>query len=105
MPVKPFAATRRTATWAQLVDRLADEWRQPNAAAAEPVILEERNGQQELVHVYVVWSDWRQLDRAERGEIIMEAAERVKPLSEVLKITIAMGLTPDEADRFKVDWR
>lgn len=104
MPVKPFG-TSRPVDWAQLVDRLAEEWKEPDTAAQEPVILEERNSQKELVHVYVVWSDWSHLDRTERGEIIMDAAEKVMPLSSVLKITIAMGLTPTEADRFKIKWR
>lgn len=94
-----------TAAQAQLVDRLAAEWRNPTPNAPEPVILEEANSQGEIVHVYVVWSDWSQLDRVQRGEVIMDAAEKVKPLADVSKITIAMGLTPEEADRFGVKWR
>jgi len=45
------------------------------------------------------------MDREQRGEISMDAAERVKAQDELLKITIAMGLTPDEADRFAIQWR
>jgi hypothetical protein len=104
MPVKPFGASRPVA-WTQLASRLAQEWKSPNPSAPEPVILEDRNAQQDVVHVYVVWSDWSHLDRAQRGEIIMDAAEKVMPLSQVLKIAIAMGLTPDEADRFGIKWR
>jgi hypothetical protein len=35
----------------------------------------------------------------------MDAAEKIKPPADVSKITIAMGLTPEEADRFGVKWR
>src|SRR5438874_11149088 len=104
MPLREYAATH-TSDQARLVDRLAAEWSTPNAAAAEPVILEEKNSRGEVVHVYVVWSDWAHLDRERRGEVIMDAAERVKQVGDVLKITIAMGLTPDEADRFGIKWR
>ncbi|MDB5301391.1 MAG: hypothetical protein JWO87_3054 [Phycisphaerales bacterium] len=104
MPVRQYTPTH-TPDHARLVDLLADEWRAPNAAAQEPVILEEPNSKGEIVHIYVVWSDWAHLSRDKRGEIIMDAAERVKPLPEVLGITIAMGLTPDEADQFGLKWR
>lgn len=57
------------------------------------------------MHVYVVWSEWAHLGREERGEIIMDAAEKVKLPPDLQRITIAMGLTPDEADRFGIRWR
>ena len=104
MPVKQYKPAR-PADFDQLVDRLADEWKAPNSAAPEPVILEEANPRGEVTHVYAVWSDWAHLSREVRGEILMDAAERVKPMTDVLKITIAMGLTPDEADRFGIKWR
>jgi hypothetical protein len=104
MPVKSYNPSR-PADMQVLVDRLAAEWESPDPAAAEPVILQEPNHKGDVVRVYVVWSDWAHLDRERRGEVIMDAAERVKPMPDVLKITIAMGLTPDEADRFKIRWR
>ena len=104
MPVRRITPTL-SPTEAQLVDRLAAEWKSPAAATVEPVVLEETDKQGNVVHVYVVWSDWAQLDRVRRGEVIMDAAERVKPTNEVLSITIAMGLTPEEADRFNLKWR
>src|SRR4051812_42626238 len=103
MPVRQYNTTR-PAQQTQLVDRLSQEWESPDPSATEPVILEERNSKGEVVHVYVVWSDWSSMSREHRGEVIMDAAERVKPMSDVLKITIAMGLTPDEADRFGIKW-
>jgi len=104
MPVRQFVPAR-AAGHAQLVERLAEEWRSPDPAATEPVILEEKDRSGDVVHVYVVWSDWANMDRVHRGEVIMDAAERILPLDAVLKITIAMGLTPEEADRFGLKWR
>ena len=102
MPVKSY-----NPTWSpelsKLVKRLASEWSKPTKAA-EPVILEEAS-RGPVVHIYVVWSDWANLTREQRGEIIMDAAERVKSKKQLLQITIAMGLTPEEADRFGVKWR
>src|SRR4051794_18800016 len=98
MPVRQYSPVRPP-SYDQLVDGLATEWGTPNMTATEPAILEEKDARGELAHIYVVWSDWADLDRQTRGEIIMDAAERVKPKDEVLKITIAMGLTPNEADR------
>ncbi|HWE97803.1 MAG TPA: hypothetical protein VG269_27860 [Tepidisphaeraceae bacterium] len=72
---------------------------------AEPVILEESSAKGEVVHVYVVWSQWAHLNRDQRGEIVMEVAELVKLRQDLLKITIAMGLTPHEADKFGLNWR
>jgi hypothetical protein len=104
MPVRRFMPTQ-SVLQSELIDRLAKEWQFPDPTAIEPVILEEQDKKGDLVHVYVVWSDWAQLDREKRGDIIMDAAEQVKTPEQVLNITIAMGLTPDEADRFDLKWR
>jgi hypothetical protein len=104
MPVKQYNSTRPP-DQASLVSRLAQEWQTPNSGASEPVILEESDAKGKVVHVYVVWSDWSHLRREFRGEVIMDAAERVKLPDEVLNITIAMGLTPSEADSFGIKWR
>ena len=102
MPVKSYNPIRPPEQ-SRLAERLASEWGNPTEAT-EPVILEQsdRGG---IVHVFVVWSDWSHLTREQRGEIIMDAAERVKSKDQLLKITIAMGLTPDEAERFGIQWR
>ena len=104
MPVRTYNPSR-PADLLALTDRLASEWAAPAPGSDEPVILEEANGRGDVFHVYVVWSDWAHLDRQRRGEVIMDAAERVKRPEDVVKITIAMGLTPEEADRFGIRWR
>jgi hypothetical protein len=96
MPVKPFTQAQ-TPGHVALVDDLYEEWIRPNPTAHEPVILEEKDRRNKLVHVYVIWSKWAHLDGIERSEIIMDAAEKKFAMQDLLEITIAMGLTPDEA--------
>jgi hypothetical protein len=82
-----------------MVDQLSREWTSPAGNLSEPLILEEFDRANALRHVYVVWSRWRGVDRAERSEIIMDAAEKRFGPSKALDITVAMGLEPDEAHR------
>jgi hypothetical protein len=106
VPVREFKTqAARSTDYGRLVKRLATEWHNRKSTGTEPVILEEKNKKGDVVHVYVIWSDWEELDREQRGDVIMDAAERVLKLPALLNITIAMGLTPDEADRFKLKWR
>ena len=104
MPVRQYVANQPPEL-TKLVKRLAKEWQSANSTAREPVILEERNRKGDVEHVYVIWGDWAHLDRTLRGEIIMDAAEIKFAPNDLQSITIAMGLTPDEADRFGLKWR
>jgi hypothetical protein len=104
MPVRPYK-TVSSPDQTRLTAALEKEWRTPNPAVQEPVVLEESDSKGNVVHIYVIWSDWANLSRETRGETIMDAAERVKSVPEVLNITIAMGLTPEEADRFNIKWQ
>lgn len=60
------------------------------------IIEEEQFGKR--IHVTVIWAAWKDLPPEERGRAIMDAYERARP-DDVLRITIALGLTPAEADR------
>ena len=101
MPVKAFTQTQ-SPKYLALVDELYEEWSRPKPAAHEPVILEEKDRRNKLVHVYVIWTKWTQLDGIERSEIIMDAAQKRLPTDDLLEITIAMGLTPVEAQRMGI---
>ena len=81
-----------------MVNELAAEWKNPSQNV-EPEILLERDRERRIVHVYVIWSKWAGVDRILRSEIVMDAAAQALPEDEVLNIIVAMGLTPDEADR------
>ncbi len=104
MPVRQLRP-QRSSNYQTLVQQLADEWKTPNTAVAEPAILEEFNNAGDLAHVYVVWSQLEFIDRVERGEIIMDAAEAKYGKSKVGSITIAMGLTPAEAQQMGIQWQ
>ena len=103
MPVKPLVQ-KRSSDYDQLVDELYAEWARPNSTVSEPVILEEKSRSGKLVHLYVVWSKWSPVDRVERSEIIMDAAQKKLSTDDLLEITIAMGLTPDEAKNMGLEF-
>lgn len=96
MPVRQFVQSR-SSSYLELVDLLCKEWQDAHSRNAEPVILEEKGRDGKLVHVYVVWDKWLDVDRAERSEIIMDAAEKSLSPGDLMNITIAMGLTASEA--------
>ena len=53
--------------------------------------------------VYVSWDDWASVPETERSEIILEAYKQAKGVPEMLRISVAMGLTPLEAKQLGVD--
>jgi hypothetical protein len=81
---------------------LIQEWSHPRREASEPIIIEDRQGQQGPVHVYVIWQDWSGLDQIERSEIIMSACEQARGADFALGVTVAMGLTVREAERMRI---
>lgn len=100
MPV--ITRTSRTpATDQELKNRLVAEWKDQDPKEPRPMIVQETDDSGVVVHVYVVWSEWGDLDQQARSEIITEAyweAFDVKGLA----LTVAMGLTPEEAKRMNL---
>jgi hypothetical protein len=92
---------RRTTANQELKDRLVAEWRNLDAQEPKPLIYQEEDDQGVVVHVYVVWDDWGDLDQLERSEIITEAYWEVFDVKG-LALTVAMGLTPEEAKRMRI---
>ena len=86
-----------------LRDRLARELAHPDENAAEPVIIEEGNaGAGEPTRLYLIWSDWTQLDQRMRSRVILDAYESVHGHLRALMVTVAMGLTPPEAQQMGI---
>src|SRR3954468_20090906 len=98
MPVREMKP-ERTTEHVELVRDLATEWADAHSTRAEPIIFIERSPDGKPLHVQVVWSRWAQLEPVERSEIIMDAAARQLSPDELLNITMAFGMTPDEARR------
>ncbi|MFI5378995.1 MAG: hypothetical protein ACHRHE_06850 [Tepidisphaerales bacterium] len=62
----------------------------------EPYILQDRVPQTASCHVVVIWDEWADMDRTERGRIIVDAFQDAGVKDAV---RVAMGLTQQEALR------
>ncbi len=102
MPVRKMPSPIRSLQFDELKNALVAEWKSPDEMAAEPVIVEEGGGDYSPLHLYVVWTRWDGIDSRIRSEIIMDAFEEIFGLEKTLKVTVAMGLTPVEADRMGI---
>jgi hypothetical protein len=78
---------------AELVRHLRDE---PNLPQM-PKILQEEDRRSSTLQAYVVWAEWDGIDERERSEIILDAYLEACGKAEMLRITVAMGVTPLEA--------
>ena len=87
-----------------LLKSLISEWRKPHDNLPEPVIIEEGGARSQPIHVFVIWSKWEGLDQRERSEIIMDAFGKVRGASKSLLVTVAMGLTQEEAERMNMGY-
>lgn len=89
----------------ELSERLRREWSHPQDAPDSPVIIETTDKlrpQQTPTHLYVIWDAWRDLAQRERSEMMMEVYEDVRGRPFALNVTVAMGLTPQEAERLNI---
>jgi len=84
--------------------RIAEEIKNPQEGMAEPVIVLEAQGQQAATHLYVIWSEWGQLTQLERSEIALEAYSEAKGISSARNLRVALGLTPEEAERMGIEY-
>src|SRR5438552_12108253 len=105
MPVKKLVRSTPSPAARALLNRLVEEWRQPDPAAQQPIIVEESGGTNQPVHLYVIWDDWAPLGYIERSEVIMDAYEEIHGRNRSSNVTVAMGLTPAEADRLGIRYR
>ena len=105
MPVRKLIKNAPSPVAQDLKRRLEDEWRNTASTAAQPVILEERAGTGQPLHLYVIWDEWANLPQVERSEVIMDAFEDLFGQPKSLEVTVAMGLTAPEADRLGIRYR
>ncbi|MCA9410187.1 MAG: hypothetical protein KC917_06940 [Candidatus Omnitrophica bacterium] len=83
----------------RLKQSLVDEWRNPHSDTLQPLIAEEGGGPGQPIHLYIIWDEWAYLDAQDRSEIIMDAYQEVSSPEKVLEVTLAMGMTREEAER------
>lgn len=89
----------------QMTERLYQEWHAPQPGEGEPFIIEEspRLGGWPN-HLYVIWSEWSDLSPLERSRMILQAYRQHHGLERTMIVTLAMGLTPDEARLMKIEF-
>jgi len=89
----------------QMTKRLFQEWQEPRSEEGEPLIIEEspRPGGGPN-HLYVIWSEWSDLSPLERSRIILQAYRESHDLPRAMLVTLAMGLTPDEARLMNIEF-
>ena len=102
MPIKNKLRRSRPPVADNLARMLIDEWRQPKEQG-QPLIILDR-GDPEPLHVYVIWDAWNGLNQIQRSEIIFDVLESL-PEPNRLKwpVTLAMGLTSEEAKRMGIE--
>ncbi|HEY3243641.1 MAG TPA: hypothetical protein VGM03_09840 [Phycisphaerae bacterium] len=103
MPLRRRRVLARNPRSEGLRARLVEEWRQPREDVPEPIIVEE-SGPNKPTHLFVIWSDWGDFNQQERSEIIMDAYEEARGSDLVSLVTVAMGLTPTEAERMGIEY-
>jgi len=86
-----------------LVDRLAGELKGEKSEDPKPYVLVEGDEANGPLHIYVVWEEWESLAMQERSSVVMEAYKTCESPENVLRVTVAMGLTPEEAPRYGID--
>jgi len=79
---------------------LVAELRAPHDDGEPDIIIERPNAG--TTHLFVKWGRWDGLEQTVRSRIIMDAFTEVNGEAEAMNVTVAMGLTPGEADRMGI---
>jgi hypothetical protein len=86
----------------ELKSRLVAEWLDHGTVEPRPDIREETDARGQTVHIYAIWDDWGALPQQDRSEIIMDAYEEALGQQKALEVSVAMGVTRDEAQRMGI---
>ncbi|MBC7805941.1 MAG: hypothetical protein H7145_07300 [Akkermansiaceae bacterium] len=98
-----------------LQERLTAEWSPIGTAPTlsdgnAPILIEDlqpiRFGTaRQPLHLYVIWNEWVDLPQQERSEVIMDAYEATHDSADVVRVTLAMGLTENEARKMGLKYK
>lgn len=103
MPVKRRLPRSRPENADELTRLLFTEWVRPKKSGQPLIVIE--GDDNEPLHIYVIWDKWGGLNQTERSEIIMDVVDNLagdQRLPENSPVTVAMGLTTEEAGRMGI---
>jgi hypothetical protein len=98
MPIEKRTLKPDLPNYTALVTQLQDEL-DGKSKTGPQIIEEEQFGNR--IHVIVIWDAWEDVSPEERGRAIMDAYEHSRH-DDVLRITLALGLTKDEAKNLSI---
>ena len=104
MPVErvPAYALRSSDVPSDLVARLASEIKGSASFEVDAPYVREEATPFGTMQVTVMWDKWRDLSHEDRGKVITQAYLEASGPTEALKITVALGLTHEEARKLGV---
>ena len=113
MPIRRRISRTAPQKYENLQKQLAEEWKNPRDDSGQPMIIiigEEHEGIP--IHIYVVWDEWSSISsQTDRSEIIMDTLDQLTdPVNvpdssgfpDIARVTVAMGLTTEEAERMGI---
>ena len=68
------------------------------AEGTGPTIIDQRVMNSDRRHVYVIWDDWKDVVEDHRSAAILDAYGEKHGKEQMLKVSIAMGLTSQESE-------
>ncbi|MBI4579809.1 MAG: hypothetical protein HY718_08910 [Planctomycetes bacterium] len=89
----------------ELIEQIERVLRQRNRqpqSSDEPRVIWEENRYLGRVHVTVIWGRWEKVQPEARGRVILDAIERAMGQQEASRIGLALGVTPEQAERLGV---
>ncbi len=89
----------------QLLQSLVEEFRHyddPDQEYHQPLVSVDRPGNR--THLLVIWDAWRNLSQQERSQLVMDAYTSAHGETAVLDVSVAMGLTQDEATQLGISF-
>ena len=81
----------------ELVGALAKELSKPTKKG--PLVIEEKVRGLNRIYVTVVWNLWQDVHPEDRAAVILDAYQAARGDLEMLKISLAVGATPEEAKK------
>jgi hypothetical protein len=100
MAIRELSIKTDVAFVRELTDAVKAELRRRETQPAPgdaPVVFRDSSGIGKYRHYFVVWDRFSSLSQEIRSSIVLNAVKEVLGKKEALKVTIAMGLTKEEA--------